>query len=198
MPTGYTAGVGDGTVTEFAEYALGCAKAFGACIEMRDEPHDAQIPDAFEPSTYHAEQLAVAEADLAAIKSSTDAEIQTVADGWYSGERIRYDDRLAETRTTRARYEAMLAKARAFTSPSADHDNYKAFLCSQLDDSIKWDCNEEHATEPTEKTAAEWRADRIAELTHSIAYHTEHHAADVKRAEERTQWVAQLRAALKQ
>jgi hypothetical protein len=42
MPTGYTAGVADGTITEFREYALLCARAFGACIMLRDEPVEEQ------------------------------------------------------------------------------------------------------------------------------------------------------------
>ena len=45
MPTGYTAGILEGET--FEQYALQCAKAFGALVMMRDEPSDAPIPDQF-------------------------------------------------------------------------------------------------------------------------------------------------------
>ena len=76
MPTGYTARVKDGTVTEFKDFAMGCARAMGACISMREAAHDAEIPEQFEPSPYHTEQLAKAKADLAAFEAMTEAEKQ--------------------------------------------------------------------------------------------------------------------------
>ena len=196
MPSGYTAGVGNGSVTDFREYAMACARQFGALIEMRDDPPGATIPDKFEPSTYHTEQLESITADLAAIASSTNAEIKALADGWYSGECIRHEDILKEKRSTKRRYDAMLTKAKAFTSPSPEHDNYASFLVSQLTDSIKRDCGESYCAAPVAKSAAEWKADMIADLTRQIEYHKKQHAEEVTRAEERTQWVSQLRAAL--
>ncbi len=56
MPTGYTAAVQNGTVTRFADFAMNCARAFGALVELRDEM-DAPIPDTFKPSTHHSESL---------------------------------------------------------------------------------------------------------------------------------------------
>jgi len=44
MPTGYTAEIyeGEKEVT-FEKFALTCARAFGACITIRDEPMSASI-----------------------------------------------------------------------------------------------------------------------------------------------------------
>lgn len=36
MPSGYTAGVGNGSVVEFGDYAWRCARAFDALVTMRD------------------------------------------------------------------------------------------------------------------------------------------------------------------
>lgn len=52
MPTGYTAGVKDGTVTDFKAFVMQCARAFGALIDMRDDPSDVPIPKSFAPSSY--------------------------------------------------------------------------------------------------------------------------------------------------
>jgi hypothetical protein len=49
MPTGYTAPIADGMT--FEQFALGCARAFGALVTMRDEPSDAPIPERLEPDT---------------------------------------------------------------------------------------------------------------------------------------------------
>ena len=34
MPTGYTYKIGEGA--SFKEFVMACARAFGACVEMRD------------------------------------------------------------------------------------------------------------------------------------------------------------------
>jgi len=60
MPTGYTYPVVEGKITEFSDFALSCARAFGALITMRDDPHDTPIPETFEPSDYNAKKLAEA------------------------------------------------------------------------------------------------------------------------------------------
>ena len=61
MPTGYTATLVEHGQT-FPEFAMQCAKAFGACITLRDEPFDAPIPTKFKASTWHTKQQAKARA----------------------------------------------------------------------------------------------------------------------------------------
>jgi hypothetical protein len=56
MPTGYTAKLYDGD-QKFQDFAMECARAFGALIEMRDEPMNAKIPETFEPSEHHVNGL---------------------------------------------------------------------------------------------------------------------------------------------
>lgn len=65
MATGYTHPVAEGTVTDFATFALDCARAFGALITIRDDPPGTPIPDEFTPSTWNAEAKEGAEARLA-------------------------------------------------------------------------------------------------------------------------------------
>ena len=51
MPTGYTSKIKDDIT--FEQYAMGCARAFDALIDMRDEASDALIPEELTPSNYH-------------------------------------------------------------------------------------------------------------------------------------------------
>ena len=44
MPTGYTYDLYDGKDIEFPDFVMKCARAFGALIEIRDDPMDAAIP----------------------------------------------------------------------------------------------------------------------------------------------------------
>lgn len=73
MPSAYTAPVQDGKITEFKDFAILCARAFGACIDMRDDPLDKPIPEAFSPVTKHYDEaLATATNKLAALRAMTD------------------------------------------------------------------------------------------------------------------------------
>jgi hypothetical protein len=73
MPTGYTEGVSKGEITDFKVYALRCARAFGACVMLRDEPVTDEIPE-FEPSDYHQKRLKEAQTQLAEFNAMLDAD----------------------------------------------------------------------------------------------------------------------------
>jgi hypothetical protein len=64
MPTGFTADICKGAEVSFEDFAMTCARAFGALYSMRDEPMDAPIPETFVASGYHADELEKAKARL--------------------------------------------------------------------------------------------------------------------------------------
>lgn len=196
MPTGYTADIRDGI--SFKTYAMNCARAFGACIELRDEPSGGDaIPERFEPSSYHATGAAKDRADLAALAQMTPADQERAAAKDFDDaetSRVMY---LREKATQRAAYEAMLAHVNAWTAPTEDHANFKTFMREQIEQSIEFDCDGTYFERPTvRKDGAQWAADRLAFLTKSLARHEHEHAEEVKRAESRTAWIAALRASL--
>lgn len=196
MPTGYTAAVADGI--DFKTFAMNCARAFGALVTMRDDPADAEIPDAFPPSDYHERSLAEARTRLAALNAMTPDEIAAAAEtAWQNDETYRAR-RIAECRALRAKYEALLADVVAWAPPTPDHIGMHEFMQQQLRDSLKHDCDESFYAAPEAKpTPAEWLTMRRERAEWDIKYHTEHHAQEVARAKERTDWVRMLRASLK-
>ena len=121
MPTGYTADVQDGKITEFSEFALQCARAFGALIMMRDEPMGATIPDEFKPDSYYIKALADAREELAKVRALSLAECKEEAKKLYEKQVQERDDRLERHRVEGARYRAMLAKVNAWQPPTPDH-----------------------------------------------------------------------------
>ena len=66
MPTGYTSDIEKGIT--FNEFTMQCARAFGACISMRDDPGDKPIPKEFKPSTYHIEGIKKAKEKMVQLK----------------------------------------------------------------------------------------------------------------------------------
>ncbi len=196
MPTGYTAGVGDGTVTDFTEYAMNCARAFGSLVMMRDDPIDAPIPEKLEPSTYNAERLVETEEEFRRIGRLTNKEADKEAEKDYDEKLVYRARRKREQREIRERYERMVLKARAFRSPSPEHDNYAKFLVSQLTESIEWDCHEYDEDPPKRETGLEWRIRRNEELDRESGYTRKANAKEIQRTNERNEWLEKLRAAL--
>lgn len=196
MPTGYTADVQSGKITDFNEYALQCARAFGACLMLRDEPMSSEIPT-FKSSRYHIEARDQAVSDLAALDGMSLEECAALQAKEYDDAVAYRDKRLAEIADERGRYEAMLTKAKAFKAPTTEHEGYAMFLVSQLEESIKFDCGTEYHERPIEKLPVEqWRQERRANLEHDIDYHTKHQAEEDERTASRNEWVRQLKAAL--
>jgi hypothetical protein len=196
MPTGYTAAVADGTVTAFPEFAITCARAFGALIMMRDEPSGTTIPDEFQPSDYSAKQLDAAKARWAALQSVTPEASAAASLAAYNTECESRAEAVLKRTQTRERYEAMLEEAKAWQAPTADHEGMKAFMIQQLEESIRFDCGDFALPAPVQRTGAAWLADQIAAAERDIAYHTKAHAEEVERTNMRNAWVKALRASL--
>ena len=73
MPTGYTAKLME-KGKSFDEFVLFCARAFGACIDMRDEDMNAPIPEQFQPSAYYQKSVDENSAELTRLESMTNEE----------------------------------------------------------------------------------------------------------------------------
>lgn len=196
MPSGYTAPVQDGTITEFREFALSCARAFGALITMRDDPADAPIPEKFEPSTgYYDGALERARRALAEVEGMPLDECEREAAAQHRHALEDRRKRQAEKDVVRQRYEAMLAKVEAWEPPSPEHVEMKAFMAKQLRESIDWDCTV-YGEEPERISGTEWREQMLAKARRDIEYHTEERRKEIERVEGRNRWVQQLRESL--
>ncbi len=84
MPTGYTCDIEKGIT--FKEYALGCARAFGAFVSLRDEDKDIELPDGFPLDSYHEKELPKARKELAKYQKMTIKEATKEAKEHYDKE----------------------------------------------------------------------------------------------------------------
>jgi hypothetical protein len=197
MPTGYTHAVADGTVTDFSTFALRCARGMGALILMRDDPMDAPIPESFEPSDFYAKALTDARERLAWLESIAAAGGETVeADAANTKALAAWETRRAERRASGDNYRAMLTKALAWTPPTLDHVGLKDLMVQQLQESLKWDCNDTYDEQPALLTGAEWLATETSRTTRNIARYEEEVAKEVERTASRNKWLADLRVSL--
>jgi len=195
MPTGYTHKVQTGAVTDFPTFALDCARAFGALVHMRDDASDAEIRRS-EPSSYHAEAIEKATADLTRLRSMTPAEI---GDAYRAAQkeaeeyRREYEQRKA---AEAHRYRDMIAKAAAWEPPTADHRELKTFMLSQLRESLEFDCGGSYSPSVPYEGAQEWWQTQVKKAQRDVDYHRTEQRKEEERCRERNEWVDQLRASL--
>jgi hypothetical protein len=196
MPTGYTADIKDGI--SFETYAMNCARAFGACITLRDEPSGGdRIPDVFEASDYHQRAADKARAELHALLAMTpDDHRQAAAKAWEEAEATRLRI-LEDRRRIRTAYETMLERVNAWNPPTPDHVELHCFMRTQIEQSIEFDCDVSHWLTPAPRPdASTWVADEAQRINRNIEYHEEQHAQELQRAADRTAWVQSLRSSL--
>lgn len=194
MPTGYTAKIKDGQ--SFNEFVLGCAKAFGACITLRDEPLDTPIPDEFQPSDYHARKLVEEKRELHRLCIMTTDQAQEEADVEYQKQLQDYERRVLENNSTKASYEAMLKLVEIWQPPTPEHEILKTFMMDQIKGSIDFDC---HEPEPPKRIGySAWLTSKIASVRWSIDYHEKEHKAELERTASRNAWIKALRESLQE
>ena len=196
MPTGYTHPVQTGEVKDFPTFAMQCARAFGALVMMRDDPHDAPIPDEFQPSDYHTTEREKANARLMELRAMTPDQIQAAHRVQWDKDYRHAEDYKAEKVLQEERYRAMLAKVEAWTPPSPDHDGLKRFMREQLVTSIDFDCGGSYLPDIATADPYEWWGGEVKKAQRDIEYHTEEDAKERKRTDGRNRWVRLLRESL--
>lgn len=194
MPTGYTADVLDGKITDLRSFAMLCARGMGACITMRDDPWDKPIPEKFEPSPYYGDRLVEAECALADLHSMTPDEWEAQAEATYVAECKARDEYVARKLAGRDRYDAMIAKVSAWEGAP---EGIKSFMLDQLRDARRFDCGDCSYYKEVERLSGEdWKAQREAELMQQSARAAAEWQKEKDRTASRNAWIAQLRASL--
>lgn len=193
MPTGYTAAIADGI--DFETFVMRCARGMGALVMMRDEPMDAPIPERFEPSDYHTRKIEESNVALAKLHAMSEDETEVAARESFDAETKTNSEEIARHCELRGKYEAMLKQVRSWNAPTPDHESFKKFMVDQITESISFDCDESYYEKhkPNQKTGAEWLANKIAEATRDVEYHTAEHAKEIERTEKRNSWLGALR-----
>lgn len=174
---------------------MGCARAFGALIMMRDEPMNAPIPEKIEANSYHLEAIADARKRQVELEGMGPAMTEMAADGVYRKAVADHERMLAEKDVLRSKYEAMLMRVAEWIPPTEEHEGLKRFMKDQIDLCIESDCVV-YGRPPALQTGAEWLACELVRVKQDIEYHSKLHQDEVERANGRTEWVKALRESL--
>lgn len=137
MPTGYTTPIFDRPEgITFNEYAKRCARAFGACADMRDESMDTPPPKRVdpEPEAFYLEYLTQSKAALAAFLAKTDDELRATMVAEYDRRDADHAKYAAGDAEMAKRAAEMLDAITAWTPPSTEHADLKKFMREQITD----------------------------------------------------------------
>jgi len=199
MPTGYTAYIEDGEITKGKDFLLKCARAFGACIDMRDDSLSVDIPAELKPSTYHKEALERAYLELEKYKTMTLEEAQNILDEDYINNQKSCRESIIKNSQIQERYSKVRKEIEDWTPPTSEHYNLKKFALEQIDISMNHNMEDYYKKElvKPKKTAEEYITTMIEGAADNIKYHLKNWNEEVKRTDERNKWINDLRDSLK-
>jgi len=195
MPTGYTAAIKDGIT--FKEYALSCARAFGALVSMRDEPSNATIPDSFEISSYYQTAYDDARKALDDLSALEYEEVATKYEAYYTKSVADYEAIKLNKQDLEVKYLRMLADVKEYAVPSDEHKEFKKFMIDQIVQSIDWDCDMKYYDIPKRVEPLDWWSEQMLYLKRAVENRSNSLDEEIERVNKRNLWIKQLKESLK-
>lgn len=199
MPTGYTAIIENKEDVTFKDYIMGCARAFGALIDMRDAPHDKKIPKEFKVSNYHSKELEKAQKRFIELNSLTIEEIEKETERAYDKKTRELKKYIKEYIGIEERYKRILKEVRSWKPPTSDHTGLKKLMIQQIEECTKFsmvDSYQEDLDELRKWSTTKWLHAELAEVQRDIKYHMKEGKEEVKKIAGRNKWLKDLRRSL--
>lgn len=190
MPTGYTASVQDGKI-DFKQFALQCARAFGATIMQRDEPMN-ELPKIQEPSDYHSKRLTQLSEQIEVINKMSLEEAAQASIKKHNDDIAYYDKSDKEMLEVKSNYTTMLEKSKAWVTPSDEFIELKDFMIKQLTESIDFDCSPFTRKISPITDGETYKAEQLAKIHKDIFYHTAENKKEIERTNARNKWIETL------
>jgi hypothetical protein len=197
MATGYTYNVVEGKTTEFKDFLLQCARAFGACIMQRDDDIT-EHPKLSFVDDYHLNCWKQAKENLERAESESlerFTERKKISIKKKHDYLVEYEK---EKQIQKDRLEKMLESVRAWTPPTADHENLKSFMIDQLKETMRYDGNVNPVPEiDYDQDYAQLREEHIQYLKRDVEYHYNKYIEEVETVTKRNEWIAKLYESVK-
>lgn len=196
MPTGYTADVVDGKITDVTDFAANCARGFGAFMHMRDENGDAELHYPKSPyDSYYVKALDEARSKKNLWYAQSEQHRYCEWSTYYTDtlkSRVKSD---ADNAIKRTRYDSMIAQVEVIDVPE-ELKNFKDFMLEQLNDSKKFDTHDDNDEFTNNwyrpKEYAEWCADKEKTVNRDVDYYTEELDKDWERYENQLAYIDQM------
>ena len=200
MPTGYTAFIEDGEITNAKDFILLCTRAFGVAMDIRDEPLSAPTPIEFKPDIkYHKEQLEKELAEMERLLNISDEDFHKEMVELRENAIKSATERLKSNQELDDKYKAILKDIEAWDPPE-ECKELKEFAINQIEISrpdLEW--QKKHI----EKSMVEDPDDIVKKelldnCKWSIDYHQKEIKDEIDRAEAKTKFMKDLIESLKQ
>jgi hypothetical protein len=188
MPTGYTAHIIDGDITNAQEFAKVCAHAF--MFNMRDAAPGESLRFPERNDSYYAEELPNRLAELAAWDGLDEEGRYAKWSDYAIAMEKSCADAKAEAEKNRRALETVLAEVKRIDVPET-HANFKKFMIEQITETMKFDgtFNEKYYhVQPYE----EWVDARRGYILRNIEYATKHMQEAEQRHQESRKWISTL------
>ena len=187
MPTGYTTDIYNGKDVSFRDFALNCARQFGACIMQRDDPAD-EKPKIMPEESYHTEELK----KLGKFKKPTKAEFEK-----YVKTKIAdCKETIDKMKKLQKAYNKKIKEAQNWNPPTPEHEGLKKFMIQQLTDSMQFDCSYDHYESELKKlnkmTYDDYFEQQKQHHKRRIEYHTKYLEKDLDNIRKRNKWIQDL------
>jgi len=143
MPSGFTAGIIDGKHKTFTDFAKDCMRNFGATIHMRDDARDKEY-EARVVSPYYNERFEEYVINLGKLLTATDKQLITKEKKKLKDRIVRATEKIIEITATKERLNAFLKEAKAYQSPTPEHDGIREFMINQIKETTKFDGSTEY------------------------------------------------------
>lgn len=194
MPTGYTYKIIDGDGVTFKQFAMECARAFGALIELRDEPEE------IKPSTHHADELVKLKKEWSDWVDKTLQERLAWAEERKASTVAGCKSSVQKHESNRIKLLSMRLAVTEWVPPSSDHEGLKSFMLEQIDSTMTYDgdlaFSQKYLKQAEDKDPAEYVVEHEESIVSSITYHEKNLREEITRCADRTRWIKQLRASL--
>ena len=204
MPTGYTAGILDGKITTFQQFAKQCMRAFGATIHMRDDDMDAEFQKRT-PSDYYINEISKAKKSLKDAEKLSDKVIISIKKKELEKDKKYHIKSIKKIKIDAKKMNKILKDIEAWQPPTSDHTGIKEFMIEQITTTIDFDCKTKYHDEGLAKIESELlklnakhiRKEMVAKAKKDLAYHTKQYNEDVERCNKSNKWVDDFISSLK-
>lgn len=182
MPTGYTADIVDGTITDLPDFLTQIARAF--VMDLRDEPSDTPIPRVSRVQAHgiqwSGERYKETLDEIHRLNGLTASQLDAEAKADFDKETANWERRMAGKRQARERCDQMLARVAQWDAPPR-MQGMKDFAIEQLEQTREFDgClpdpKSEFDRKPELLDGQAWFEAKMNELQHSAQYHAKEKA----------------------
>ena len=197
MPTGYTAGIIDGEITTFEQFATQCTRAFGATIHMRDNP----LGSPYEPRTpseYYSNSLQSQREELERTESLTDEDIVQEFEISRRDSLEYHEKGLEKDKANLEKLNSILSSAKAWVPPTEEHEGLRTFMIEQIESTIKADGDLSYHINKIVQIKQEmkdgidpkvYREERIKEIEDRITYYEGEIQKELERCKRSNDWM---------